>query len=117
MTRTVLVGLLIAIAAGCTAKVAGPQAVLLHSPSAQSAIARLQPGRMTKTDVERLLGAPAKLEKGAAEGLYVATYYLSLSTNYPGVIANGRCLMTVHYSGQWAGLMFDRIAGPHYPDN
>ncbi len=112
----VIIALGLVLAGGCSSKVSDV-AVTASSPTeAERAIGRLEQGKMSQTQVEELLDVPATLENDDRDGQYTATYYLHLSTNYPGVIADGRCLMTVHYSGQWAGLTFMRIEGPHYPD-
>ena len=103
----VILGVILVVAPGCASNP--------DPTEAEQAIAQLKPG-MLQSQVEELLGAPAKITTQDATGLPVATHYLDLSTNYPGVLAAGKCLMTVHYDGQWAGLTFMKIEGPHYPD-
>ena len=115
MMPKLITGIAILVMAGCTGRLPDVGVAPSVPTQAERAIAQLKPG-MLQSQVEELLGVPAKVVTNQATGLPVTTYYLDLSTNYPGVLAKGKCLMTVHYDGQWAGLTFVKIEGPHYPD-
>ena len=70
----------------------------------------LEPG-MSRADVEKVIGPPARTIISSEEGVIMATYYCTP----PGT--KGTQLMTVHYEQIGNGFRFREVRGPHFPDN